>query len=389
MSSTPMWAPAAISVQPGPGTAAAATSTSASAAENRRKQINTLLIFNQNVSEVVPDSGYRVDFEVGKPGQKMALVISLPPGFPQHQHQRPSVSVRPPGLLHPWIEPGSGSVIGARGLNSFNWMHSDLGRVVQVIRREFELRPPVFPEQQNGNPGEDQAAAAASSERTAAAAGTTLGTSGPAWSATPRDVRSRSDLVGGNLFHSGPQQQQRQLRMIPEIDLLSPEELRDLMEDEGEDSLLAFCLKELPAKYTAFLEDLDQELRETAEAVQRTLEEAQRLDREVRGFRNRAQDRAAEVGSLQVDVAASNRAARSALSDRYSAASIRSGLTAASLRAEELSETCAEDLLDGRLGVEQFVKRYLELRTEHHLGRVGADHVSAGMRDHARTTTRP
>ena len=45
-------------------------------------------------------------------------------------------------MQHSWIDIRSGNVIGSPGLNNFS-AHSDLGRVVQVIKREFELKPPT------------------------------------------------------------------------------------------------------------------------------------------------------------------------------------------------------------------------------------------------------
>merc|ERR1719414_2047413 len=106
---------------------------------DRRKQINTLLIFNENVTELVPNVQYRMDFTGGGSSGPLTMLIHLPPAFPK---EKPSVKIEPLGLHHPWIDIGSGNVIGSPGLNNFS-AHSDLGRVVQVIKREFELKPPI------------------------------------------------------------------------------------------------------------------------------------------------------------------------------------------------------------------------------------------------------
>merc|ERR1719414_2684364 len=106
---------------------------------DRRKQINTLLIFNENVTELVPNVQYRMDFTGGGSSGPLTMLINLPPGFPK---EKPTIRIEPLGLQHSWIDTRSGNVIGSPGLNNFS-AHSDLGRVVQVIKREFELKPPI------------------------------------------------------------------------------------------------------------------------------------------------------------------------------------------------------------------------------------------------------
>ena len=100
---------------------------------SRRKQINTLMIFNENVSEVESDSKYRIDFTIKN--QPVSLDIFLPGGFPK---DRPVVKLEDPlkSISHPWLDP-QGNVVGAPGLLNHS-VHSDLGRVVQAIKREFE-----------------------------------------------------------------------------------------------------------------------------------------------------------------------------------------------------------------------------------------------------------
>ena len=57
---------------------------------DRRKQINTLLIFNENVSEVSPNLRYRVDFTAGS--DALVMIIDLPPKFPAPgSHNRPVI----------------------------------------------------------------------------------------------------------------------------------------------------------------------------------------------------------------------------------------------------------------------------------------------------------
>ncbi|XP_014282939.1 vacuolar protein sorting-associated protein 37A [Halyomorpha halys] len=99
-----------------------------------KQQIDTLKIFNANVTEVVKDEEYKVDF--GSGGRTVSLIVRLGPEFPL---EKPSLYIYPP-VRHPWVSP-TGEIVSAPGLLNFT-VHSDLGRVVQAIIREFQLRPP-------------------------------------------------------------------------------------------------------------------------------------------------------------------------------------------------------------------------------------------------------
>ena len=113
----------------------------------RRKQINTLRIFNENVVEARQDVEFQVTFTVA--GElKLIMIIILPQEFPA-DNSRPIIKVFEASnkagssnkLQHPWIN-DSHDVIGSPGLNAFRSGSTDLGRVVQAIKREFERNPP-------------------------------------------------------------------------------------------------------------------------------------------------------------------------------------------------------------------------------------------------------
>ena len=101
----------------------------------RKRQIDTLKIFNDHVVEVNENAEYRVEFIAD--GKNMSLTVLLGPEFP---NEKPSIFVNPP-IPHPWIGENSNQVIGAPGLLNYT-MHSDLGRVVQAIIREFQKAMP-------------------------------------------------------------------------------------------------------------------------------------------------------------------------------------------------------------------------------------------------------
>lgn len=101
----------------------------------RKRQIDTLKIFNEHVVEIKEDSEYRVDFSAD--GKKMSLEVLLSPEFPNEQ---PTIFLSPP-IPHPWLAEASNQVVGAPGLVNYT-QHSDLGRIVQAIIREFQKSLP-------------------------------------------------------------------------------------------------------------------------------------------------------------------------------------------------------------------------------------------------------
>ncbi|EZA59210.1 hypothetical protein DMN91_008299 [Ooceraea biroi] len=103
-------------------------------AVKRKRQIDTLKIFNDNVIELRENVDYQVEFQAGE--KRMAIVVSLSPNFPL---EKPVLRVSPP-ISHPWCNEHS-EITSAPGLLNFS-VHSDLGRVVQAIIREFSKNPP-------------------------------------------------------------------------------------------------------------------------------------------------------------------------------------------------------------------------------------------------------
>ncbi|XP_046615166.1 vacuolar protein sorting-associated protein 37A [Neodiprion virginianus] len=104
------------------------------ASVKRKRQIDTLKIFNDNVVELREDVEYQVQFDAGD--KRMAIMVSLSPEFPL---EKPVLRVSPP-INHPWCNEHN-EIVNAPGLLNFT-VHSDLGRVVQAIIREFSKNPP-------------------------------------------------------------------------------------------------------------------------------------------------------------------------------------------------------------------------------------------------------
>jgi len=101
--------------------------------EMRRRQIDTLKIFNDNVFAIEEDKKYGIKFKSGS--NEVTLVIELCPEFP---YKKPKLSLDPK-LNHSWIE--NDEITQFPGLINFT-INSDLGRVAQAIIREYEKNPP-------------------------------------------------------------------------------------------------------------------------------------------------------------------------------------------------------------------------------------------------------
>ncbi|XP_012531597.1 vacuolar protein sorting-associated protein 37A isoform X2 [Monomorium pharaonis] len=87
-----------------------------------------------SVIELRENVDYQVEFQAGE--RRMAIMVSLSPNFPL---EKPVLRVSPP-INHPWCNEHS-EITSAPGLLNFS-VHSDLGRVVQAIIREFSKNPP-------------------------------------------------------------------------------------------------------------------------------------------------------------------------------------------------------------------------------------------------------
>lgn len=101
----------------------------------RKRQIDTLKIFNDNVVEVTENTEYKVEFTAD--GKNMSLNVVLGPEFP---NEKPAIFINPT-IPHPWVGENSNQIVGAPGLVNYT-LHSDLGRIVQAIIREFQLNLP-------------------------------------------------------------------------------------------------------------------------------------------------------------------------------------------------------------------------------------------------------
>jgi len=318
----------------------------------RRKQVNTLHIFNENVVEVRHDLEYRITFQVGDQ-VSLSLQILIPPEFPNRS--RPLLRIFPVKgdvidvkLSHPWLG-NDNLVIGSPGLNNFG-IHSDLGRVVQAVKREFEKNPPSVIKENNSN----QINLKHESSPTKPLVSTSI-----AGLPKPGYDRNASYLgaIGGHAV------------TIPEIEKLSKEELKALQTDQ-----LAFKVfsRQLNVTMLSSMEDTSEKLnKEIMTLVQSNAKLANELDEKKDNFQTKLTDletsrRVAADMKKDLFEGGAQQLTKPVLCDK---------LLTASHTDECESEACADQFLSGNLPIDDFLTQYIQSRTQHHVRKTKHDKI--------------
>lgn len=105
--------------------------------QQRQRQIESLKAAHPSLTEIQKDVEYRIPFTVNN--STITVNIVLPTQFPQ---EKPVVSVYPP-VGHHLVDSNSGSIITSPLITNFG-MHSDLGKIIQSLLDEFWKSPPVL-----------------------------------------------------------------------------------------------------------------------------------------------------------------------------------------------------------------------------------------------------
>ena len=325
---------------------------------NRRKQINTLMIFNENVSEIQPGYQYRVDFD-SSTGQTASLLVYLPEQFP---NARPSICVQSSasGCSHPWLNPNR-VVVGAPGLVNYT-VHTDLGRVVQAIKREMEKNL-VIDGSNNLHNGQKQLQPSPQQQQPPVSAFSQSSV------ITNQSAAYPSKALPASL-HQGPSTQSHVASSIPELNNLSQEEIKEMSENSV--ALDIFCEKlAIPMKerLDKELEALKGSVKEQSEqniTLKKDLLEAERSYGETLG---KVDEQRAILGAASADI--------NQMTDSFSVESISARLASASLSEETKSDDLAEAFLAGDTNIDDFLKNYLETRTKYHTAKVKLDKLKA------------
>ncbi|XP_029442970.1 vacuolar protein sorting-associated protein 37A isoform X2 [Rhinatrema bivittatum] len=104
--------------------------------QQKQRQIDSLKASHSSIAEIQKDVEYRLPFTINN--LTVSINILLPPQFPQ---EKPIISVYPPIRHH--IMDKQGEYVTCPLINNFT-MHSDLGKIIQYVLDEFWKNPPVL-----------------------------------------------------------------------------------------------------------------------------------------------------------------------------------------------------------------------------------------------------
>lgn len=105
--------------------------------QQRQRQIESLKAAHPSLAEIQKDVEYRIPFTVNN--STISVNILLPPQFPQ---EKPMVSVYPP-VGHHLVDSNNGTIVTSPLITNFG-MHSDLGKVIQSLLDELWKSPPAL-----------------------------------------------------------------------------------------------------------------------------------------------------------------------------------------------------------------------------------------------------
>lgn len=292
-------------------------------AHMRRQQIDSIKIFNDRVTEITEGSEYKVDFSSN--GKLFCVLIQLGKDFPL---EKPVLKVEP-SVNHPWVNGSSGEIVAAPGLLKFT-IHSELGRVIQAIVREFELRPPTLNDdyQKEFRPNENS-----------------------------NETSSVSCLGASN----------GDTTIASNLNLLTITELEKL---NNEPEKLDKFVNELP-----YLSDLAKILENEITNVENLAQENLNRENEVLSLKTEVNNLTCCLSEIFAEYQ-SLTAQYSKLCEKFDPHSIRGNLVDSIAKVDEESEKIAENFLNGEVDLEKFLADYSSHRYLSHSRKFKAENLS-------------
>lgn len=300
----------------------------------RKRQINTLKIFNDNVTELQEGSEYQVLFKASN--NEFCLRVLLTPEFP---NDKPILQITPT-VVHPWVNT-DGDITSAPGLLNFT-IHSDLGRVVQAIIREFARNPPPLTT--------DQSVTTSSGHEP-----DTMGRSSPIYTYNYSNVQHA--IVQSMTF--------------PELNTLSLDELRFMNECVERQEEFVDNLPQTKEMNKA-IDDLISNIEELADSNLAKKEHFERLNKEIEAKVDLVSKLACENERLNL--------VYQSLSEKYSPKNIKEQLREAAEVSNIDSERVAEAFLNGDLDVDKFVTSYTQIRSLNQARKTKEEKLSQQLR---------
>ncbi|XP_072481752.1 vacuolar protein sorting-associated protein 37A isoform X1 [Notamacropus eugenii] len=363
--------------------------------QQKQRLIESLRAAHASLAEIQKDVEYRLPFTVNN--LTVSINIFLPPQFPQ---EKPVISVYPPIRHH--LMDKHGVYVACPLVNNFT-MHSDLGKIIQSLLDEFWKNPPVlapssaFPYLYGGPAGMPPYAAQgfpflpsyppqeanrpmasipvadtlspASSYSTPKPAAPSCGF----LSSLPLPVPTTDAplLTGQN---GGGYKMPDIPEAFPELSELSLSQLTEM--NEQEDAFLA--------RFSA-LPQLKQVITDK-ESLVRSIEELARKNLLLEpGLEAKRQTVLSKYELLtQMKSGFEKKMQRQhELSESCSASALQARLKVAAHEAEEESDTLAEDFLEGKMEIDDFLSSFMEKRTICHCRRAKEEKLQQAVAGHA------
>jgi len=323
------------------------------------------------------DVEYRVTFNAGN--STVFLNITLPPQFP---NERPTVKVAPP-LLHPWVNDQM-MVVGCQAINSF-YMHSNLGKAILDIVKEFTNHPPQFLGSQTSQPQFSTSSASGfqhlnqynsfpgfqpmfTPQSTVPSSTPSLSSFNPPLSqysplSVTANMGAMPQLSGNSQITQTtpsrppvpprPSLPAKTASSFPELDNLSLEELKDL--SDKPEIMDAFLTKVESVKKVEA--DKEEVMKKNEEIARYNLS----LQPKLESSKDELLKKCERLSELKRDFANSSQKQRE-LTEVLSITAIRTQLEIAAAEAEEESEAIADEFLSKKITPEEFIQKFLEKR---------------------------
>lgn len=366
--------------------------------QQRQRQIESLKAAHPSLAEIQKDVEYRIPFTINN--STISVNILLPSQFPQ---EKPVVSVYPP-VGHHLVDSNNGTMITSPLVTNFG-MHSDLGKVIQSLLDEFWKSPPVLmPAGPAGFPYMYKPSGIPPypsqgfhyGPRHVGPSQTPPPGSGPAPSQAPTS-HAAVDVAHGLPRAPAPYGLITELPLpvptgdsqaglnghmykMPEIPETFPElcdktltQLSDM--SENEDVLLEFFVS---------LPQLKQITGDKEELVNSIVEKAKKnlqMEPQLEGKRQEMLYKYEQL--TQMKSAFETKMQRQhELSEGCSLSTLQARLKVAAHQAEEESEETAENFLEGRIDIDEFLSSFMEKRTLCHSRRAKEEKLQQSINTH-------
>ncbi|XP_019381886.1 PREDICTED: vacuolar protein sorting-associated protein 37A isoform X1 [Gavialis gangeticus] len=379
---------------PAPAAAPAALPALTSLQQQKQRQIESLRSAHSAIAEIQKDVEYRLPFTIKN--LTININILLPPQFPQ---EKPVISVFPPIRHH--LMDKQGVYVSCPLISNFT-MHSDLGKIIQSLLDEFWKNPPVLapsptsfpylyskpagmpPYAPQGFPflppyppqDTNRSIASVPVAESVPSSYTTDKSAAPSYGLIadlPLPVPTTEGLlqVGQNGFsYKMPDVPDA----FPELSELSISQLTDM--NEQEDILLEQFVN-LP-QLKQVLSDKDELVKSIEELAKKNL----LLEPSLEAKRQTVLDKYEQLTQLKATFEKKMQRQHE-LSESCSPSALQARLKVAAHEAEEESDTIAEDFLEGKTEIDDFLSIFMEKRTLFHCRRAKEEKLQQAIAMHS------